>query len=84
MTAGASVRHRRRFVEMWGGEAATWFSGMREARPARRAGPIVRLPQSRPSWPDEGSPRRALNQPDRLLHAKRGGCAPARTFNPRE
>ena len=40
-----------------GGAAAGWFSGMREnARPARRAGPIVRLPQFRSSWADEGGP----------------------------
>jgi hypothetical protein len=26
------------------------------ARPARRAGPIVRLPQFRSSWADEGGP----------------------------
>jgi hypothetical protein len=44
--------------ELWdGGEAASWFSEMRAiARPARRAGPIVRPPRFRPEWADEGGP----------------------------
>ena len=42
------------------------------ARPARRAGPIVRLPQFRPSWADEGGPRRALDRPDGLLRSEAG------------
>jgi hypothetical protein len=37
------------------------------ARPARRAGQIVRLPLFRPSWADEGGPRRALNRSGGLL-----------------
>src|SRR5215207_11435128 len=40
-----------------GGVAADWFSEMRAiARPARRAGPIVRPPRFRPEWADEGGP----------------------------
>jgi hypothetical protein len=54
-----------------GGVAATWFSEMRaNARPARKAGPIVRPPRFRPAWADEGAHRRALNRPDGLLVAK--------------
>jgi len=42
----------------------------REARPARRAGPIVRLPQFRPWWADEGGlSTGALNHPDGLLRS---------------
>ena len=38
-----------------GGAAAGWFSGMRaNARPARRAGPIVRLPLFRRSVAGQG------------------------------
>jgi hypothetical protein len=40
-----------------GDAAASWFSEMRaNARPARRAGPIVRPPRFRPEWADEGGP----------------------------
>src|SRR5688572_12848456 len=40
-----------------GGIAASWFSLIaRAARPARRAGPIVRPPLFRPEWADEGGP----------------------------
>jgi hypothetical protein len=59
-----------------GGVAATRFSEMRaNARPARKAGPIVRPPRFRPAWADEGAHRRALNRPDGLLVAKWGGRA---------
>jgi hypothetical protein len=59
-----------------GGAAATWFSGMRaNARPARRAGPIVRLPQFRSSGPTKEAHRRALNRSDGLLRSVAGGRA---------
>ena len=47
-----------------GGEAATWFSQMSaNARPARRAGPIVRPPRFRPEWADDGGPRHPRGGP---------------------
>jgi hypothetical protein len=40
-----------------GGATTTLVFGMRaNARPARRAGPIVRPPRFRPEWADEGGP----------------------------
>jgi len=56
-----------------GGAAANWFSGKRaNARPARRAGPIVRLPQFARRGPTKEAHRRALNQPDGLLRSEAG------------
>src|SRR5829696_3780590 len=64
-----------------GGEAATGFLRVRaNARPARRAGPIVRPPRFRPEW---GLRRRPIHGPSigqtDFLVAKWGGRATARS-----
>ena len=56
-----------------GGAAASWFSEMRaNARPARRAGPIVRLPLLARRGPTKEAHRRALNRVDGLQRSVAG------------
>src|SRR5215216_4301198 len=53
-----------------GGAAASWFFLIaRDARPARRAGPIVRLPNSARRGPTKEAHRRAMTRPDGLLRS---------------
>jgi hypothetical protein len=65
----------------------SWFSLIariaREARPARRAGPIVRPPRFRPEWADEGGPSTGPQSASRLLVAKWGGRASGAMIRPR-
>src|SRR5918995_876111 len=50
----------------------TGFGMRANARPARRAGPIVRPPPFRPEWADEGGHRRAMNRSGGLLRSGAG------------
>ena len=81
MTAGASVRHRRRFVEMWGGEAATWFSGMRakRARPAGPAQSSVFHNSARRGPTKEAHDGRSISQTDSSMRS--GAGAPRRAHS---
>jgi hypothetical protein len=68
-----------------GGVAASWFSEMRaNARPARGAGSIVRLPQFCSSWADEGGPSTGAQSARRTpsSEAGRGQRSLGRHWNP--
>jgi hypothetical protein len=74
-SAALMARPRHSYVDEF---VTKLVSEMRaNARPSRRAGPIVRPPRFRPEWPTTEAHRRALDRPDGLLRSEAGWiCLP--------